>query len=162
MTAPLQTNRELYRYLSTTLVLSFFLFWQVNDRHDECCRFESTWVSAVRLCETAAEAAYTSGGQYIMSHEYGPDLYGCVIECLGCHGCVVKAGFLRALVVRNERVKLWIIFSAFVQYCLCLFPFCCCQCFTLDSVWIICCHSAKHCVKQKGSDGQKYLFHEHT
>uniref|UniRef100_A0AAQ6IRK8 Direct IAP-binding protein with low pI n=1 Tax=Anabas testudineus TaxID=64144 RepID=A0AAQ6IRK8_ANATE len=37
---------------------------QVNDRHDECSRFESTWVSAVRLCETAAEAAYTSGAEH--------------------------------------------------------------------------------------------------
>ncbi|KAF3693164.1 Diablo -like protein [Channa argus] len=37
---------------------------QVNDRQDECKRFESTWVSAVRLCETAAEAAYTSGAEH--------------------------------------------------------------------------------------------------
>uniref|UniRef100_A0AAQ4PBV7 Direct IAP-binding protein with low pI n=1 Tax=Gasterosteus aculeatus aculeatus TaxID=481459 RepID=A0AAQ4PBV7_GASAC len=34
------------------------------DRQDECKRFESTWVSAVRLCETAAEAAYISGAEH--------------------------------------------------------------------------------------------------
>uniref|UniRef100_A0A3B4U8B1 Direct IAP-binding protein with low pI n=1 Tax=Seriola dumerili TaxID=41447 RepID=A0A3B4U8B1_SERDU len=37
---------------------------EVNDRHDECKRFESTWVSAVKMCETAAEAAYTSGAEH--------------------------------------------------------------------------------------------------
>lgn len=37
---------------------------QVNERQDECKRFESTWVSAVRLCEAAAEAAYTSGAEH--------------------------------------------------------------------------------------------------
>ncbi|XP_070685712.1 diablo IAP-binding mitochondrial protein-like [Pempheris klunzingeri] len=37
---------------------------EVNDKQDECKRFESTWVSAVRLCETAAEAAYTSGAEH--------------------------------------------------------------------------------------------------
>ncbi|XP_039987655.1 diablo homolog, mitochondrial-like [Xiphias gladius] len=37
---------------------------EVNDRQDECKRFESTWVSAVRMCETAAEAAYTSGAEH--------------------------------------------------------------------------------------------------
>lgn len=37
---------------------------EVNDRQDECRRFESTWVTAVRLCETAAEAAYTSGAEH--------------------------------------------------------------------------------------------------
>ncbi|KAM7399092.1 hypothetical protein PAMP_018384 [Pampus punctatissimus] len=36
---------------------------EVGDRRDECRRFESTWVSAVKLCETAAEAAYTSGAE---------------------------------------------------------------------------------------------------
>ncbi|XP_041796703.1 diablo homolog, mitochondrial-like [Chelmon rostratus] len=37
---------------------------EVNDRQDECKRFESTWVSAVKLCETAAEVAYTSGAEH--------------------------------------------------------------------------------------------------
>uniref|UniRef100_G3PBK4 Direct IAP-binding protein with low pI n=1 Tax=Gasterosteus aculeatus aculeatus TaxID=481459 RepID=G3PBK4_GASAC len=37
---------------------------QIRDRQDECKRFESTWVSAVRLCETAAEAAYISGAEH--------------------------------------------------------------------------------------------------
>ncbi|XP_042270236.1 diablo homolog, mitochondrial-like [Thunnus maccoyii] len=36
---------------------------EVSDRQDECRRFESTWVNAVKLCETAAEAAYTSGAE---------------------------------------------------------------------------------------------------
>lgn len=34
----------------------------MNDRRDQWLRFESTWGSAVKLCETAAEAAYASGG----------------------------------------------------------------------------------------------------
>ncbi|KAL6115906.1 diablo [Pungitius sinensis] len=37
---------------------------QISDRQDECKRFESTWVSAVKLCETAAEAAYISGAEH--------------------------------------------------------------------------------------------------
>ncbi|CAB1455193.1 unnamed protein product, partial [Pleuronectes platessa] len=37
---------------------------EVNDRQDECKRFESTWVSAVKMCEMAAEAAYTSGADH--------------------------------------------------------------------------------------------------
>ncbi|XP_029963500.1 diablo homolog, mitochondrial isoform X2 [Salarias fasciatus] len=37
---------------------------EVNDRQEECKRFESTWVTAVRLCETVAEAAYTSGAEH--------------------------------------------------------------------------------------------------
>ncbi|XP_034024243.1 diablo homolog, mitochondrial-like isoform X2 [Thalassophryne amazonica] len=36
---------------------------EVSDRQDECKRFESTWESAVRLCEMAAEASYTSGAE---------------------------------------------------------------------------------------------------
>ncbi|XP_058491026.1 diablo IAP-binding mitochondrial protein-like [Solea solea] len=36
----------------------------VNERQDECQRLESTWVTAVKLCETAAEAAYTSGAEH--------------------------------------------------------------------------------------------------
>ncbi|XP_070826491.1 diablo IAP-binding mitochondrial protein-like [Chaetodon trifascialis] len=36
---------------------------KVNDKQDECNRFESTWVSAVKLCEMAAEVAYTSGAE---------------------------------------------------------------------------------------------------
>nr|XP_046246143.1 diablo homolog, mitochondrial-like [Scatophagus argus] len=37
---------------------------EVNDRQGECRRFEATWVSAVKLCETAAEVAYTSGAEH--------------------------------------------------------------------------------------------------
>ncbi|XP_062242610.1 diablo IAP-binding mitochondrial protein-like [Platichthys flesus] len=37
---------------------------EVNDRQDECKRFESTWVSAVKMCEMAADAAYTSGADH--------------------------------------------------------------------------------------------------
>ncbi|KAM9733827.1 diablo IAP-binding mitochondrial protein-like [Menidia menidia] len=37
---------------------------KVQDQQDECKRFELTWVSAVRLCETAAEAAYISGAEH--------------------------------------------------------------------------------------------------
>ncbi|XP_019943716.1 diablo IAP-binding mitochondrial protein-like [Paralichthys olivaceus] len=37
---------------------------EVSDRQDECKRFESTWISAVKMCETAAEAAYTSGAEH--------------------------------------------------------------------------------------------------
>lgn len=37
--------------------------WQVDHRQNEQKRFELTWVTAVRLCETAAEAAYVSGEQ---------------------------------------------------------------------------------------------------
>ncbi|XP_068601358.1 diablo IAP-binding mitochondrial protein-like [Brachionichthys hirsutus] len=37
---------------------------QVNERQDEFHRFESTWMSAVKLCETAAEAAYASGADH--------------------------------------------------------------------------------------------------
>uniref|UniRef100_A0A1A7Y7G4 Direct IAP-binding protein with low pI n=1 Tax=Iconisemion striatum TaxID=60296 RepID=A0A1A7Y7G4_9TELE len=36
---------------------------EVNDRHDACQRFESTWVTAMKLCEMAAEAAYVSGAE---------------------------------------------------------------------------------------------------
>ncbi|XP_041653277.1 diablo homolog, mitochondrial-like [Cheilinus undulatus] len=37
---------------------------QISERQDECKRFELTWITAVRLCETAAEAAYTSGAEH--------------------------------------------------------------------------------------------------
>ncbi|XP_038549859.1 diablo homolog, mitochondrial-like [Micropterus salmoides] len=37
---------------------------EVSDRRDECKRFESTWVTAVKLCEMAAEAAYISGAEH--------------------------------------------------------------------------------------------------
>ncbi|XP_020506694.1 diablo IAP-binding mitochondrial protein [Labrus bergylta] len=37
---------------------------EVSDRQDECKRFELTWITAVKLCETAAEAAYTSGAEH--------------------------------------------------------------------------------------------------
>uniref|UniRef100_UPI0037E95594 diablo IAP-binding mitochondrial protein-like n=1 Tax=Semicossyphus pulcher TaxID=241346 RepID=UPI0037E95594 len=36
----------------------------IDDRQDECKRFELTWITAVKLCETAAEAAYTSGAEH--------------------------------------------------------------------------------------------------
>ncbi|XP_056139545.1 diablo, IAP-binding mitochondrial protein a [Lampris incognitus] len=36
---------------------------KVNDRLEECKRFESTWINAVSLCEMASEAAYTSGAE---------------------------------------------------------------------------------------------------
>lgn len=51
------TNRLLYICLGLILILS----WQVNDRQEDCKHFESTWFSAMKLCEAAAEAAYTSG-----------------------------------------------------------------------------------------------------
>uniref|UniRef100_A0A3Q3FGY6 Direct IAP-binding protein with low pI n=2 Tax=Kryptolebias marmoratus TaxID=37003 RepID=A0A3Q3FGY6_KRYMA len=37
---------------------------EVNNRQEACRRFESTWVIAVKLCETAAEAAYVSGAEH--------------------------------------------------------------------------------------------------
>ncbi|XP_008279191.1 diablo homolog, mitochondrial-like [Stegastes partitus] len=37
---------------------------EINDRQDDCKRLESTWIGAVKLCETAAEAAYTSGAEH--------------------------------------------------------------------------------------------------
>ncbi|XP_013880690.1 diablo homolog, mitochondrial [Austrofundulus limnaeus] len=37
---------------------------EVNDRQEACRRFESTWFTAVKLCETAAEAAYVSGAEH--------------------------------------------------------------------------------------------------
>ncbi|XP_074535113.1 diablo IAP-binding mitochondrial protein-like [Halichoeres trimaculatus] len=37
---------------------------EVSDGQDECKRFELTWITAVRLCETAAEAAYASGAEH--------------------------------------------------------------------------------------------------
>ncbi|KAK5868852.1 hypothetical protein PBY51_009829 [Eleginops maclovinus] len=37
---------------------------EVDDRQDECKRYESTWFIAVKLCETAAEAARTSGAEH--------------------------------------------------------------------------------------------------
>ncbi|XP_049582328.1 diablo IAP-binding mitochondrial protein isoform X3 [Syngnathus scovelli] len=33
---------------------------KVSDRQEECKRFEAVWSGALRLCETAAEAAYIS------------------------------------------------------------------------------------------------------
>ncbi|XP_047248486.1 diablo IAP-binding mitochondrial protein-like [Girardinichthys multiradiatus] len=36
---------------------------EVNHRQDELKRFELTWATSVRLCETAAEAAYISGAE---------------------------------------------------------------------------------------------------
>ncbi|XP_071400964.1 diablo, IAP-binding mitochondrial protein a isoform X2 [Centroberyx affinis] len=36
---------------------------KLDDKLDECKRFESTWVNAVNLCEMAAEAAYISGAE---------------------------------------------------------------------------------------------------
>ncbi|XP_078101700.1 diablo IAP-binding mitochondrial protein-like [Sander vitreus] len=37
---------------------------EVSDKRDECMRFELNWVNAVKLCETAAEAAYISGAEH--------------------------------------------------------------------------------------------------
>ncbi|XP_059186648.1 diablo, IAP-binding mitochondrial protein a [Centropristis striata] len=37
---------------------------EISDRQDLCKRFESSWVNAVKLCETAAEAAYASGAEH--------------------------------------------------------------------------------------------------
>lgn len=37
---------------------------EVTERLDECTRFESSWVTAVGLCELAAEAAYNSGAEH--------------------------------------------------------------------------------------------------
>ncbi|XP_037123956.1 diablo homolog, mitochondrial-like [Syngnathus acus] len=37
---------------------------KVSDRQEECKRFEAVWSGALRLCETAAEAAYTSGAEH--------------------------------------------------------------------------------------------------
>ncbi|KAM9853731.1 diablo IAP-binding mitochondrial protein-like [Aulostomus maculatus] len=37
---------------------------EVSSKQEECKHFESTWVSAVKLCETAAEAAYSSGAEH--------------------------------------------------------------------------------------------------
>ncbi|KAE8295058.1 Diablo-like protein, mitochondrial [Larimichthys crocea] len=37
---------------------------EVNDRRDECKRFQESWFSAVKLCEMASEAAYTSGAEH--------------------------------------------------------------------------------------------------
>ncbi|KAM6933312.1 diablo IAP-binding mitochondrial protein-like [Xenentodon cancila] len=37
---------------------------KVIDRQDECKHLESIWVTAVSLCETAAEAAYVSGAEH--------------------------------------------------------------------------------------------------
>jgi len=36
---------------------------EASDKHDTCKRFESTWMNAVRLCEMASEAAYSSGAE---------------------------------------------------------------------------------------------------
>ncbi|KAM4565640.1 diablo IAP-binding mitochondrial protein-like [Odontesthes bonariensis] len=37
---------------------------KVDEHQEECKRFESTWVIAVTLCETAAEASYISGAEH--------------------------------------------------------------------------------------------------
>ncbi|KAM9812536.1 diablo IAP-binding mitochondrial protein-like [Syngnathus typhle] len=37
---------------------------KVSDRQEEWQRFEAVWSGALRLCETAAEAAYTSGAEH--------------------------------------------------------------------------------------------------
>ncbi|XP_057685046.1 diablo IAP-binding mitochondrial protein-like [Corythoichthys intestinalis] len=37
---------------------------EISDRQEECKRFEAVWINAIRLCETAAEAAYTSGAEH--------------------------------------------------------------------------------------------------
>lgn len=100
----------------------FSLSWQVNDKLDECKRFESSWVSAVKLCETAAEAAYTSGVQKKMSACY-------TAVCLngsGCHGWRVEAGFLILLLWWMKACTCVSSPQSFIHYCLCLFLFSCC------------------------------------
>uniref|UniRef100_A0A4W5M0D1 Direct IAP-binding protein with low pI n=1 Tax=Hucho hucho TaxID=62062 RepID=A0A4W5M0D1_9TELE len=37
---------------------------EVGDRLDECNRFESNWINAVKLCEMAAEVAYNTGAEH--------------------------------------------------------------------------------------------------
>ncbi|TKS80759.1 Diablo -like protein, mitochondrial [Collichthys lucidus] len=37
---------------------------EVNDKRDECKRFQESWFSAVKLCEMASEAALTSGAEH--------------------------------------------------------------------------------------------------
>ncbi|XP_071352995.1 diablo IAP-binding mitochondrial protein-like isoform X1 [Trachinotus anak] len=37
---------------------------EVNERLNECKRFESSWINAVNLCKLATEAAYTSGAEH--------------------------------------------------------------------------------------------------
>lgn len=37
---------------------------EVSDRQEKCKHFESVWINAVKLCEMAAEAAYTSGADH--------------------------------------------------------------------------------------------------
>ncbi|XP_029302183.1 diablo homolog, mitochondrial-like [Cottoperca gobio] len=37
---------------------------EISDRLDEYKRYESTWIIAVKLCETAVEAARTSGAEH--------------------------------------------------------------------------------------------------
>ncbi|XP_068173341.1 diablo IAP-binding mitochondrial protein-like [Antennarius striatus] len=37
---------------------------QVKHHQDECHRFESSWIGAVKLCETAAEVAFSSGADH--------------------------------------------------------------------------------------------------
>lgn len=56
----------------------------MTDRRDEWLRFESTWGSAVKLCEMAAEAAYTSGG--CEKDFMGAGLNCCKVETFS-HSC---------------------------------------------------------------------------
>lgn len=37
---------------------------EVGERLEACQRFESNWVNAIRICELAAEAAYSSGAEH--------------------------------------------------------------------------------------------------
>ncbi|XP_036414931.1 diablo, IAP-binding mitochondrial protein a isoform X1 [Colossoma macropomum] len=37
---------------------------EVSDRLDECKRFESNWMNAIKICELSAEAAYNSGAEH--------------------------------------------------------------------------------------------------
>ncbi|KAA8594167.1 hypothetical protein FQN60_005001 [Etheostoma spectabile] len=50
----------------TTLALldAITEYSKVSDKREEFMRFELNWVSAVKLCETAAEAAYISGAEH--------------------------------------------------------------------------------------------------
>ncbi|KAJ0063564.1 hypothetical protein NL108_003888, partial [Boleophthalmus pectinirostris] len=33
---------------------------EINERREHCARLDTTWASAVKLCEAAAEAAFSS------------------------------------------------------------------------------------------------------
>lgn len=127
--------------------------WQVNERRDECKRFESTWVSAVTLCEAAAEAAYTSGALK------GRGMFAVVRQCelLGWHVVMsrqvfsgLRWGWIEALHPESSPQKLLkLMFISFsVQQLSALhFP-------QYPDHW---CHSGSLWVKLKGDDGHECL-----